>query len=54
MQRFEHLITTRPHEIRAVFIADLHLSADTKMLNRGFVKFVQDLGALPALDSLYI
>lgn len=54
MQDFTHLLTTRPHDIRAVFIADLHLSAHNTTLNRAFVDFIKDLGTLPALNTLYI
>ena len=54
MQRFDHLLTTRPHDINAVFVSDLHLSSDTPALNEAFLALVQDLSVLPNLQSLYI
>lgn len=45
---------TKPHSIRAVFVADLHLSADTPELNLAFVALLCQLQSLPNLDSLYI
>lgn len=54
MQNFNHLITTRPHDISAVFVSDLHLSDDTPALNQAFLALIKDLTALPKLDSLYI
>lgn len=54
MQNFDHLITTRPHDIHAIFIADLHLSSDTPALNQAFLALLKDLTALPNLQSFYI
>lgn len=54
MQDFNHLLTTKPHDIRMVFVSDLHLSADTAMLNQAFLALLQDLMALPNLQTLYI
>lgn len=54
MQSFAHLITTKPHDIRAVFISDLHLSGDTPLLNQACVALFDDLSKLPNLHSLYI
>ena len=54
MQSFDHLITTKPHEIRAVFVADLHLSEQTAALNAAFLHFLADVQALPNIQSLYI
>lgn len=54
MQHFDHLLTTRPHDIRMIFIADLHLSADTPALNGAFLALLKDLSALPKLDKLFI
>lgn len=54
MQSFEHLITTRPHDIRVVFVSDLHLSSRTPALTDAFLVLVQDLCRLPHLQSLYI
>lgn len=54
MQRFDHLLTTCPHDINAVFVSDLHLSSDTSALNEAFLALVQDLSVLPNLQSLYI
>lgn len=54
MQHFDHLLTTRPHDIRMIFIADLHLSADTTALNLAFLALLKDLSALPKLDKLFI
>ena len=42
MQDFNHLLTTKPHDIRMVFVSDLHLSADTAMLNQAFFVFHPD------------
>lgn len=47
-------LITKPHSIRAVFVADLHLSADTPELNLAFVALLCQLQNLPNLDDLYI
>lgn len=36
MQSFNHLITTRPHEVRQVLISDLHLSPEEPALVQAF------------------
>lgn len=54
MQDFNHLLTTKPHDIHMVFVSDLHLSADTAMLNQAFLALLQELMALPNLQTLYI
>ncbi|MFA9485534.1 MULTISPECIES: UDP-2,3-diacylglucosamine diphosphatase [unclassified Moraxella] len=54
MQNFNHLITTRPHDISTVFVSDLHLSADTPALNQAFLALLKDLSFLPNLTHLYI
>ena len=36
MQSFNHLMTTRPHEVRQVLISDLHLSPARACLSAGF------------------
>ncbi|STY93565.1 UDP-2,3-diacylglucosamine diphosphatase [Moraxella bovis] len=54
MQQFDHLLTTRPHDISAVFVSDLHLSSDTPALNQAFLALIKDLCVLPNLQSLYI
>lgn len=51
---FQHLITTRPHDIEQVLISDLHLSSDEPALAQAFSSLLQDLIALPALKALYI
>lgn len=54
MQSFEHLITTRPHEVRQVLISDLHLSPEEPALVQAFLAFLDDCLALPALKRLFI
>lgn len=54
MQQFDHLLTTRPHDISTVFVSDLHLSSDTPALNQAFLALIKDLYVLPNLQSLYI
>ncbi len=54
MQAFDHLITTRPHEVRQLLISDLHLSADEPALVQAFLAFLDDCLALPALKRLFI
>ncbi len=54
MQTFEHLITTRPHEVRQLLISDLHLSLDEPALVQAFLAFLDDCLALPALKRLFI
>lgn len=51
---FDHIITTKPHDVRAVFISDLHLSHATDNLNQAFLYLLNDLIALPSLKHLYI
>ena len=40
MQSFDHLITTRPHEVRQLLISDLHLSPDEPALVQAFLLFL--------------
>lgn len=54
MQRFEHLITTRPHHVRQVLLSDLHLSPDEPALVQAFLALLDDCLALPALKRLVI
>lgn len=54
MQTFNHLITTRPHEVRQVFISDLHLSPEEPALVQAFLALLDDCLALPALKRLFI
>lgn len=54
MQSFDHLITTRPHEVRQVLISDLHLSPDEPALVQAFLALLDDCLALPALKRLFI
>lgn len=54
MQSFDHLITTRPHEVRQVLISDLHLSSDEPALVQAFLALLDDCLALPALKRLFI
>lgn len=51
---FDHLITTRPHDIRQVLISDLHLSDEEPALVQAFLSLLDDLQALPSLQALYI
>ena len=54
MQTFDHLITTRPHDIRQVLISDLHLSLDEPALVQAFLALLDDCLALPNLKRLFI
>ena len=54
MQSFNHLITTRPHQVRQVLISDLHLSSDEPALVQAFLALLDDCLALPALKRLFI
>ena len=54
MQTFNHLITTRPHEVRQVLISDLHLSPEEPALVQAFLALLDDCLALPALKRLFI
>ncbi|MGP9688004.1 UDP-2,3-diacylglucosamine diphosphatase [Psychrobacter sp. AOP22-C1-C5] len=54
MQNFNHLITTRPHEVRQVLISDLHLSLDEPALVQAFLALLDDCLALPTLKRLFI
>ncbi|MBO1517088.1 UDP-2,3-diacylglucosamine diphosphatase [Psychrobacter halodurans] len=54
MQTFNHLITTRPHQVRQVFISDLHLSPEEPALVQAFLALLDDCLALPALKCLFI
>jgi UDP-2,3-diacylglucosamine hydrolase len=49
MQTFNHLITTRPHEVRQVLISDLHLSPEEPALVQAFWRCLTI--ALPCLLS---
>ncbi|PKH81534.1 UDP-2,3-diacylglucosamine diphosphatase [Psychrobacter sp. 4Bb] len=54
MQSFNHLITTRPHQVRQVLISDLHLSPQEPALVQAFLALLDDCLALPALKHLFI
>ncbi|MED6315734.1 MAG: UDP-2,3-diacylglucosamine diphosphatase [Pseudomonadota bacterium] len=54
MQTFNHLITTRPHQVRQVLISDLHLSPQEPALVQAFLALLDDCLALPALKRLFI
>jgi len=54
MQSFNHLITTRPHEVRQVLISDLHLSPEEPALVQAFLALLDDSLALPQLKRLFI
>jgi UDP-2,3-diacylglucosamine hydrolase len=54
MQTFNHLITTRPHDVRQVLISDLHLSLDEPALVQAFLALLDDCLALPNLKRLFI
>ncbi len=54
MQNFNHLMTTRPHEVRQVLISDLHLSPEEPALVQAFLALLDDCLALPALKRLFI
>ena len=43
MQSFNHLITTRPHQVRQVLISDLHLSLEEPALVQAFLALLDDL-----------
>lgn len=51
---YNHLITTRPHDIQQVVISDLHLSESEPALVQAFLSLLSDLQALPNLRELYI
>ncbi|UNU72985.1 UDP-2,3-diacylglucosamine diphosphatase [Moraxella nasovis] len=51
---FEHLLTTKPHDIRAVFVSDLHLSEQTTSLTAAFNHLLMNLIKLPNLQHLFI
>ncbi len=51
--KFNHLLSTRPHDIHEVFISDLHL-AEGSVLVKAFLALLDDLSALPNLNKLYI
>lgn len=53
-ETFEHVITTCPHQIQAVFVSDLHLSVDKPALMQAFLALLNDLLALPNLRRLYV
>lgn len=54
MRSFNHLITTRPHEVRQVLISDLHLSPEEPALVQAFLALLDDCLALPQLNRLFI
>ena len=54
MQSFDHLITTRPHEVRQVLISDLHLSPEEPALVQALLALLDDCFALPTLKRLFI
>lgn len=54
MPSVDYFLTKKPSDIQAVFVSDLHLSAQTDAFNRAFVHLLTDLSHLPHLDSLYI
>ena len=54
MQSFNHLITTRPHEVRQVLISDLHLSPEEPALVQAFLALLDDCLALPSFKRLFI
>ena len=54
MQSFNHLITTRPHEVPQVLISDLHLSPEEPALVQAFLALLDDCLALPQLNRLFI
>lgn len=51
---FDHLLTKEPHEIRAVFVSDVHLCEHQYALTEAFLVFLDDLIALPHLKSLFV
>ncbi len=54
MQSFNHLMTTRPHNVRQIIISDLHLSLDEPALVQAFLALLDDCLALPELKRLFI
>ena len=53
-QTFDEWLLKKPHDIRAVFISDLHLSCDTILLNQAFISLLDKLIHLEHLKYLYI
>lgn len=45
---------TKPSDIQAVFVSDLHLCAKTPMLNQAFIRLIDELCKLPNLAEFYI
>ena len=54
MQSFDHLMTTRPHNVRQIIISDLHLSLYEPALVQAFLALLDDCLALPELKRLFI
>ena len=54
MQTFNHLITTRPHDVRQILISDLHLSLNEPALVQAFLALLDDCIALPSLKRFFI
>lgn len=53
-ESFTHLLNTCPHQLRTVFVSDLHLSIDEPALMQAFLALLHDLLTLPNLKRLYI
>lgn len=53
MFSFDYLLTKEPHNIRAVFVSDLHLQENSPFIV-AFLALLQDLMVLPNLHTLYI
>lgn len=51
---FDYILTKEPHDIRAVFVSDMHLSPQNPLVTHAFLAFLDDLLALPCLQDLYI
>lgn len=54
MHSVDDFLYKKPSEIQAVFVSDLHLSADTPRLTQAFIKLIQHLQQLPNLSELYL
>lgn len=51
---FEHVLTTRPHDIETLLVSDLHLCPDRPALTQAFLALLDDMLVLPQLKQLYI
>ncbi|OAV28583.1 UDP-2,3-diacylglucosamine hydrolase [Moraxella catarrhalis] len=54
MLNADYFFTTKPSDIQAVFVSDLHLSPMTPRLTKAFVHLLEDLKNLPNLNAVYL